>query len=88
MGPFRFSLIMLVFVLFNTQAQQTAEVQLHSFPSKILQQTRPIYIYTPWEYRERNLVSFDVVYVFDAQNREFFDVVQASLNYAFPQNGA
>ncbi|MFN5772003.1 alpha/beta hydrolase-fold protein [Flavobacterium sp.] len=85
MGPFRFSLFMLVFVFFHTHAQQTAEVQLHSFPSKILQQTRPLYVYTPWEYLERDLVSFDVVYVFDAQNRELFDVVQASLNYACPK---
>jgi predicted alpha/beta superfamily hydrolase len=64
-------------------AQQTAVIKEIEIDSKILNQKRPIYIYTPWEYAERNLVSFDVVYVFDAQNREIFDLVHASLNYVF-----
>jgi predicted alpha/beta superfamily hydrolase len=64
-------------------SQQTAVIKEIELDSKILNQKRPIYIYTPWEYAERDLVSFDVVYVFDAQNREIFDLVHASLNYVF-----
>ena len=70
-------------VTHNLYSQQTAVLKEIDYDSKILNQKRPIYIYTPWEYNERDLVSFDVIYVFDAQNREFFDLVHSSLNYIF-----
>ena len=67
----------------NGFAQQTAILTEIDFKSTILNQNRPVYIYTPSQYNERDLVSFDVVYVFDAQNRELFDLVHSSLNFIF-----
>ena len=45
---------------------------------------REVLIYTPAEYRDKTK-SFEVVYVLDAQNREFFDAVHTSI--AFQNNG-
>ncbi|MEI9910804.1 MAG: alpha/beta hydrolase-fold protein [Bacteroidota bacterium] len=77
-------LILLLFfagLSFNVVAQQTASLEKLNINSKILNQKRPIFIYTPWNYKERDLVSFDVIYVFDAQNRELFDLVHSSLGF-------
>ena len=52
----------------NLISQQTATLKAIEISSEILNQIRPVYIYTPWQYNERDLVSFDVIYVFDAQN--------------------
>ncbi len=79
-----FVAILTIIVTQHANSQQTAVLKEIELDSKILFQKRPIYVYTPWEYAERDLVSFDVIYVFDAQNREFFDLVHASLNYIFP----
>lgn len=65
----------------NLFSQQTATLKAIEIRSTILNQIRPIYIYTPWQYNERDLVAFDVIYVFDAQNREIFDLVHSTINY-------
>ena len=79
--------ILLVFICFfaSSFSQQIAHVEEVTLNSKILKQKRPLLIYTPMEYDERNLVSFDVVYVFDAQSREIFDLVHANLTFIFPK---
>ncbi len=77
-------IIVLIVFIINTDifyAQQTATLTEVEIQSKILNQTRPVYIYLPAEYQERDLVSFDVIYVFDAQNREIFDLVHAASNF-------
>jgi predicted alpha/beta superfamily hydrolase len=61
-------------------AQETAQIKELVIDSKVLQQKRPIYIYLPAEYEERELVSFDVIYVFDAQHRAIFDLVHAAMD--------
>ncbi len=71
-------------LIYFSFAQQNAHLSEISYKSKFLNQKRPIYIYTPAEYAERDLVSFDVVYVFDAQNREIFDLVHSNLSFIFP----
>ncbi|NTW26032.1 MAG: esterase [Lentimicrobium sp.] len=78
-----FALLLAVYQ--NLCAQQTAKLTEIEFQSKALNQNRPVYIYTPFEYDERDLVSFDVIYVFDAQNREIYDLVHSALNFIFLQ---
>lgn len=82
-----FSYLLIYTVFFNctttAQAQETATVKEIQIESKILDQKRPLHIYTPWLYDERDLVSFDVVYVFDAQHRQTFDLVHSILSYVF-----
>lgn len=82
-----FSILFLIciFAVQNVFSQQTANIKTVEMQSKILNQKRPIHIYTPWIYDERNLVSFDVIYVFDAQDREIFDLVHAASNFVFEQ---
>jgi predicted alpha/beta superfamily hydrolase len=71
-------------LIYFSFAQQTAHLSEINYKSKFLNQKRPIYIYTPAEYVERDLVSFDVIYVFDAQSREIFDLVHSNLSFIFP----
>lgn len=78
-------LVLFTYFLSISYAQQIAKVKEIQFKSKVLKQKRPLLIYTPMDYDERDLVSFDVVYVFDAQSREVFDLVHANLNYIFPK---
>jgi predicted alpha/beta superfamily hydrolase len=61
--------------------QETATLKEIEFQSKLLNQKRPVYIYLPAEYDERDLVAYDVIYVFDAQHRENFDLVHSALNF-------
>ncbi|OYU85232.1 MAG: esterase [Flavobacterium sp. BFFFF2] len=72
----------LQFVGYSQEIAKVAQLQL---PSKILEQNRPVLVYTPKQYEERDLVSFDVIYVFDAQNRELFDLVHALMNFESPE---
>jgi predicted alpha/beta superfamily hydrolase len=75
----------LILILFckigSLSAQETAQIKEIVIDSKVLNQKRPIYIYLPAEYEERELVSFDVIYVFDAQHRAIFDLVHAAMDY-------
>ncbi|AWA30838.1 esterase [Flavobacterium magnum] len=66
-------------------SQQTTNIESFLLRSESLNQERQIFVYTPWQYEKRDLVAFDVIYVFDAQDREFFDLVHSSLNFLFPQ---
>jgi predicted alpha/beta superfamily hydrolase len=77
------SITILLINVINLYGQETATLKELAIQSKILNQKRPIYVYLPAEYEERNLVSFDVIYVFDAQNREIFDLVHSSANFVF-----
>ncbi len=62
-------------------SQETAKLEIINIKSEFLNQNRQILIYTPWLYEERNLVSFDVIYVFDAQHRELFDLVHSASSF-------
>ncbi len=75
-------LTFLAFILpSGLKAQDIANVQTLEIKSKILSQDRPIIVYTPVLYDERDLMHYDVIYVFDAQNRELFDMVHAAMSF-------
>ncbi|HAA10303.1 MAG TPA: esterase [Cytophagales bacterium] len=71
----------LCFLIPSLQAQQVEHITLQS---QALQQEREISIYTPLVYQETPYLYFDVFYVFDAQNREFFDYVHSLLSFYCP----
>lgn len=77
------TLIIIVLLLFFNSifGQQIASVHNIKIESKILNQERELLIYTPPSYNENTLVSYDVIYVFDAQNREFFDYTTSVISF-------
>lgn len=80
----RLSLLLTAFLIYTNllDAQDMARLQTTEIQSAILNQKRPVLIYTPQMYDERDLVSFDVIYVFDAQNRELFDLAHAAVSFS------
>jgi predicted alpha/beta superfamily hydrolase len=49
--------------------------------SKIFDTERKVLIYTPWEYENDSFLKCEVIYVFDAQAREYFDNVHSALPF-------
>lgn len=76
-----FVLLFCLFSLTKIKAQEIANVQETTIKSKILNQKRPILIYTPQDYNDNTLTSYDVIYVFDSQNREEFDLVHSAIGF-------
>lgn len=74
-------LFILLFISQLTYAQQIATVDKVEIESEILDQKRQILIYTPQLYDENILAYYDVIYVYDAQNRELFDLVHSSIKF-------
>tara|TARA_R110000868_G_scaffold163179_1_gene395320 strand:+ start:4392 stop:5543 length:1152 start_codon:yes stop_codon:yes gene_type:complete len=66
--------------------QSIARVENKKIQSKFLKQEREILIYTPIDYDWRVNEYFNVIYVFDSQNREFFDYTSSILSF-LPNNG-
>lgn len=78
----KFGLILLFIVFFNqTFAQSIARVENVKIHSKALNQEREILIYTPVDYDWRTNEYFNVIYVFDSQNREFFDYTSSIISF-------
>jgi hypothetical protein len=74
--------IFLLILFFNqTSAQSIARVENIKIQSKELNQEREIIIYTPTDYDWRVNEYFNVIYVFDSQNREFFDYTSAMISF-------
>lgn len=67
-------------------AQSIASVETKKIQSKFLKQERELLIYTPVDYDWRVNEYFDVIYVFDSQNREFFDYSTSIISF-LPNNG-
>lgn len=67
-------------------AQSIARVETKKIQSKFLKQERELLIYTPIDYDWRVNEYFDVIYVFDSQNREFFDYANSIISF-LPNNG-
>ena len=61
--------------------QEIAKTEQIRIDSKTLNQQREILIYTPQNYDENTLVPYDVIYVFDSQNREFFDFTHSVISF-------
>ncbi len=80
----RLSLLLAAFLIHANllNSQDMARLHTTEIQSAILNQKRPVLIYTPPMYDERDLVSFDVIYVFDAQNRELFDLAHAAISFS------
>ena len=79
------TLLFMLISVFGAYSQEMARVEVKEFDSKYFSFARPVLIYTPSEYDEATESEYDVVYVFDAQDRAAFDEVQALLNYAVQQ---
>jgi len=74
--------ILLTIILFNQGfSQQIARVENVKIQSKFLNQEREILIYTPTDYDWRTNEYFNVIYVFDSQNREFFDYTSSIISF-------
>ncbi|MEM9078911.1 MAG: alpha/beta hydrolase-fold protein [Bacteroidota bacterium] len=61
--------------------QNIARVENVKIQSKSLNQEREILIYTPVDYDWRENESFNVIYVFDSHNREFFDLTSSIISF-------
>nr|WP_319400913.1 alpha/beta hydrolase-fold protein [uncultured Carboxylicivirga sp.] len=61
--------------------QNIARVENVTIQSKELNQEREILIYTPADYNWRVNEYFNVIYVFDCQNREFFDYTSSMISF-------
>jgi predicted alpha/beta superfamily hydrolase len=74
-------LLLLTFILHSASAQQIARVEHVKIVSDYLNQEREILIYTPSDYDWRTNEYFNVLYVFDCQNREFFDYTTSIVSF-------
>lgn len=74
-------LLIILFLSIFTYAQEIADVYKIDITSEILNQKRQILIYTPELYNENILSYYDVIYVYDSQNREIFDLVHSLIKF-------
>ena len=72
---------LIVFTIHTTIAQNSAVIKSEIIQSEILNQQRELLIYTPEGYAENKYTHYDVIYIFDAQNRMLFDYVHAILGF-------
>ncbi|MEQ9440937.1 MAG: alpha/beta hydrolase-fold protein [Cyclobacteriaceae bacterium] len=70
--------ILLVYISFSTFGQK---IQTEKIRSTVLDQERMLWIYTPWQYQEYPDKNLEIIYVFDAQSREYFDLVHSTLQF-------
>lgn len=74
-------LISSLFISVFAFGQQIAQVKSKKIESQILKQKRELLIYLPSGYNENNYTHYDVIYVFDSQNRMLFDYVHSLLGF-------
>lgn len=65
----------------HSMAQSIARVENISITSEALGQEREILVYTPVDYDWRTYEHFNVIYVFDSHNREFFDYTSSIISF-------
>jgi predicted alpha/beta superfamily hydrolase len=65
----------------QTKAQEIAKIETIKINSKELNQKREILVYTPDGYNESPYMHYNIIYVFDAQNREFFDYTHSMISF-------
>ncbi len=73
--------VLLLFGFFTVQAQDYGKTKSIKIQSKELGQEREIFVYTPEFYKEYLYEEYDVIYVFDAQNKSFYDLTRSCLGY-------
>lgn len=79
-------LLLLAIFYKNTNAQSLAKVEHIKIQSKSLQQEREILVATPIDYDWRVNEYFNVIYVFDSQDRAFFDYTNAMVSFLTDAN--
>ena len=77
----KFGLLLFIVFFSQTFAQSIARVENVKIHSKALNQEREVLIYTPIDYDWRTNEYFNVIYVFDSQNREFFDYTTSIISF-------
>ena len=70
--------ILLVFISVSAFGQI---IESEKINSTVLDQERNLWVYTPWQYGEYPDKKLEVIYVFDAQSREYFDVVHSTVQF-------
>lgn len=75
--------ILLVLLMFNHVifGQEIARIKEYKIQSKELNQKRDFFVYAPAGYNENLYTYYDVIYVFDAQNRELFDLTHSIISF-------
>jgi len=83
----RFLIFLICFISINNLwGQAIGNVDKIKIQSEVLNQSREILIYTPAYYKESEYQHFDVVFVFDAQNRQFFDLTHSIISFLDESN--
>ena len=77
---------LLLFAANLAMAQNVARVTDLSMKSAFFNHERQVLIYTPSGYDEYNATDYDVMYVFDSQERAKFDLVHCLLHLACPDD--
>ena len=75
---------LLALVALTGAAQPMPTVVEKSMKSEYFKQQRQVLIYTPWGYNEYTATRYDVIYVFDSQERAKFDLVHSLHDLACP----
>ncbi len=57
------------------------KIETEKINSTILNQERNVWIYTPWQFEEYPDKKLETIYVFDAQAREYFDLVHSTVQF-------
>ncbi|MCR1026732.1 alpha/beta hydrolase-fold protein [Cellulophaga baltica] len=73
-----FVLFLTINFIFGQDYGKTETIKLNS---KELNQQREIFVYTPSYYEENIFQYYNVIYVFDAQTKEFFDLTRSLLPF-------
>lgn len=73
--------ILIVFLTNSIFGQPIARVENVKIKSTVLNQEREILIYTPVDYDWRTNEFFNVIYIFDSQNREFFEYTTSIISF-------
>ncbi|MBZ9651393.1 alpha/beta hydrolase-fold protein [Psychroflexus montanilacus] len=73
--------LFLIFIWEITTPQSIARVENIKIQSQIMNQEREILVYTPIDYDWRTNEYFNVMYVFDSQNRELFDYTTSIISF-------
>ncbi len=76
--------ILLILFSFLTTGSFCQKIDTMSINSQVLNEQRKLIVYTPAKYDFAENQKFEVIYVFDAQAREIFDMVTATM--AFKNN--
>lgn len=74
----RYLIILFVFISVSAFGQNIVAEKINS---TVLGQERNIWIYTPWQYEKYPDKKLEVIYVFDAQAREYFDLVHSTVQF-------